>query len=113
MHCHFQTLQSNVFLLIFLRLIPDETNQENKHYRTAVIQWHLIQSNAFESNASANADESNAIGSTNASITGQSNASASANSAFAFVLADAHDLSTSLVGVAKNGRHLISYSHYY
>ena len=49
---------------------------------------HLIQSNAFESNASAiaNADESNA----NASITWQSNASASVNATFALANAIEH-----------------------
>ncbi len=47
----------------------------------------MIQSNAFESNASA--DESNENASANASITGQSNASA--NAAFAFALANAFE----------------------
>ena len=54
---------------------------------------HLIQSNAFESNASANAnanaDESNANASANAAITGESNANASANAAFALAFANA------------------------
>ena len=52
---------------------------------------HLIQSNAFESNASANAnaDESNANASANAAVTGESNASASANAAFALAFANA------------------------
>ena len=52
---------------------------------------HLIQSNAFESNASANAnvDESNANVSANAVVTGESNATASANAAFALAVANA------------------------
>ncbi len=54
---------------------------------------HLIQSNAFESNASANAyaDESNANASANAAVTGESNASASAHAAFAFANASAFE----------------------
>ena len=54
---------------------------------------HLIQSNAFESNASANAnaDESNAKASANAAVTGESNASASANAAFALAFANASE----------------------
>ena len=55
---------------------------------TVAFDSHLIQSNAFESNASANADESNA--SANAAITGESNASASANAAFALAYAFEH-----------------------
>ena len=52
---------------------------------------HLIQSNAFESNASANAnaDESNANASANASAAKESSASANANAAFALAFANA------------------------
>ena len=52
---------------------------------------HLIQSNAFESNASANAnaDESNANASANASAARESSASANANAAFALAFANA------------------------
>ena len=52
---------------------------------------HLIQSNAFESNASANAnaDESNANASANTSATKESSASANANAAFALAFANA------------------------
>ena len=51
----------------------------------------MIQSNAFESNASANAnaDESNANASANASAAKESSASANANAAFALALANA------------------------
>ena len=48
---------------------------------------HLIQSNAFESNASANADESNT--NANASAAKESSASANANAAFALAFANA------------------------
>ena len=47
---------------------------------------HFIQSNVFESNASANADESNA----NAAVTGESNASANATFALEFANAFEH-----------------------
>ena len=52
---------------------------------------HLIQSNAFESNASANAnaDESNANASANAFAAKESSASANANAAFALAFANA------------------------
>ena len=51
----------------------------------------MIQSNAFESNASANAnaDESNANASANASAAKESSASANANAAFALAFANA------------------------
>ena len=51
----------------------------------------MIQSNAFESNASANAnaDESNANASANASAANESSASANANAAFALAFANA------------------------
>ena len=51
----------------------------------------MIQSNAFESNASANAnaDESNANASANASAARESSASANANAAFALAFANA------------------------
>ena len=54
---------------------------------------HLIQSNAFESNASANAnaDESNANASANASAAKESSASANANAAFALAYASAFE----------------------
>ena len=51
----------------------------------------MIESNAFESNASANAnaDESNANASANASAAKESSASANANAAFALAFANA------------------------
>ena len=75
---------------------------------------HLIQSNAFESNASANAnaDESNANASANAAITGESNASANAAFVLAFANASAFEqkpgvsicsLNDSLLGVLVFG----------
>ena len=58
---------------------------------SAAFDSHLIQSNAFESNASANAnaDESNANASANASAAKESSASANANAAFALAFANA------------------------